>query len=123
MGEQVGGSKVGPFFLSCTTPQAIVGWLGIVANLVLVMWCAFWIGTNCGAMSGLHYWFVPNLLVALFLADFFSGGVHWFTDTWFDEVVGGRVIAIAREHHLYPRHIVGYGFATMSPTAPGPPYW
>ena len=61
-------------------------------------------------MSGLHYWFIPNLLGALFLADFFSGGVHWFTDTWFDEVVGGRVIAIAREHHLYPRHIVGYGF-------------
>ena len=106
----MGGSKVGPFFLSCTTPQAIVGWLGIVANLMLVMWCAFWIGTNCGAMSGLHYWFIPNVLVALFLADFFSGGVHWFTDTWFDEIVGGRVIAIAREHHLYPRHIVGYGF-------------
>jgi hypothetical protein len=36
--------------------------------------------------------------------------VHWTTDTWFDEINWQRVISIAREHHLFPHHIVGYPF-------------
>jgi len=51
-----------------------------------------------------------NALLALFLADLFSGFVHWGTDTWFDEIWWARTILIAREHHLFPHHIVGYGF-------------
>src|SRR5258708_20050418 len=31
-------------------------------------------------------------------------------DTWFDERILGRAIAIAREHHTHPHHIHGYGF-------------
>lgn len=87
-----------------------MGWFGIVANFMLVFWCALWLGRNCGVVGGLEYWLLPSVLAGLFLADFFSGFVHWFTDTWLDEIVGGRVIAIAREHHLYPHHVVGYGF-------------
>ena len=36
--------------------------------------------------------------------------VHWATDTWFSEKQFGRLIAIAREHHTHPSHILGYRF-------------
>lgn len=36
--------------------------------------------------------------------------VHWATDTWFTEEHFGRAIAIAREHHTHPQHILGYSF-------------
>jgi plasmanylethanolamine desaturase len=48
-------------------------------------------------------------IIALFTADLFSGLVHWGTDTWLDEISWPRTILIAREHHLHPHHIVGYG--------------
>jgi hypothetical protein len=69
-----------------------------------------WLGqhqTDAGIGPG---WLALAVAGALYLADWFSGFVHWATDTWFDEVFLERIISIAREHHLYPREIVGYGF-------------
>ena len=100
-----------PFFLESSTTQTIVAWIGIVANCINVTFGVVWIWRHETLISLNYYALAVDILVGLFLADIFSGFVHWATDTWFDELSGGRVIAIAREHHLYPQHIVGYGFA------------
>jgi len=42
------------------------------------------------------------------LADFFSGAVHWFCDTFCSEttpIIGRMLIFPFREHHLYPKRI------------------
>ena len=99
-----------PLYLHCSRGQAIGTWLGAVLNIVLVGWCASWLLLNARETS--VSWPVLTALVVagLFLGDLFTGFVHWGTDTWFDEVQLTRVVSIAREHHLFPHHIVGYGF-------------
>lgn len=103
-------TKSRPLYLHCTQGQAVAAWVGAGLNAALVVWCASWLVLN--ASEGNLAWPVLTglVLVGLFLGDFFTGLIHWITDTWFDEVRFTRVVAIAREHHLYPHHIVGYGF-------------
>jgi ubiquitin-conjugating enzyme E2 variant len=99
----------GPLYLECSKGQSIGTWLGAVLNGVLIVWSVWWLVLNAEERPG----WVPLTAVVflgLFLGDFFTGLTHWVTDTWFDEVDFTRVISIAREHHLYPQHILGYGF-------------
>jgi hypothetical protein len=96
--------------ITATRGQRLFGWTGIVTNSLLILWLMLWLGqhqTDAGIGPG---WLALAVAAALYLADWFSGFVHWATDTWFDEVFLERIISIAREHHLYPREIVGYGF-------------
>jgi hypothetical protein len=106
----VGISDIRPFFLSCTRTQSLTAWAGIFANFTIILWCAAWIISHYHLAELSTSSVILDLLLALFLADLFSGFVHWGTDTWFDEISWERTILIAREHHLYPHHIVGYGF-------------
>jgi ubiquitin-conjugating enzyme E2 variant len=85
-------------------------WMAIFANAALIAWCFVWVGSAFGSLAPGPLQFAAMLVVGLFLADWFSGFVHWATDTWFDEIMLERLISIAREHHIYPRHILGYGF-------------
>lgn len=103
-------SNSGPLYLRCTRGQAVATWLGAGLNAALVVWCGWWLVLN--ATEGNLAWPVLTVLVLIgfFLADFFTGLIHWVTDTWFDEVQFTRMVSIAREHHLYPHHILGYGF-------------
>jgi ubiquitin-conjugating enzyme E2 variant len=103
-------STSAPLYLQCTRAQAASTWAGAGLNAALVVWCGWWLAVNA---NGAHpAWPVLAILVlaGLFLGDLFTGVIHWVTDTWFDEVQFTRVISIAREHHLYPQHILGYGF-------------
>jgi len=53
------------------------------------------------------------LLPGYLLADFASGVVHWFSDTYFREdtpILGAAVIAPFREHHRDPSAILRHGF-------------
>jgi ubiquitin-conjugating enzyme E2 variant len=56
--------------------------------------------------GGLLHWWAPLVLVAAGLgADFVSGLVHWFADTWFSEtmpVLGRRFLRPFRVHHVNP---------------------
>lgn len=99
-----------PLFLACDASQSFLAWLGIVANGLMIGATAVWLAFDYD-VHGPTLIFLPiDLIVAIFIADLFSGLVHWGTDTWFDQKYIGRVIAIAREHHSHPAHIVGYGF-------------
>ncbi len=99
-----------PHYLACDRSQAVTAWIGIALNALLIGWCARWIVIVGAAFIPGPAGMAATILIGLFLADFLSGLVHWATDTWFDEVMAERVISIAREHHLFPHHILGYGF-------------
>lgn len=103
-------TRSGALYAECSRGQAFATWLGAWLNLACVAGCAAWlVAANGEVRPG---WPVLALatVFALFLGDFFSGLIHWATDTWFDELRLRRVVSIAREHHLYPQHILGYGF-------------
>ncbi len=99
-----------PFFREATRTETRVMRLYVGANLGVVLFCAGYLVLTFGA-SGVAWPLVLAALVAGYAAaDFASGLVHWGLDTWFDESILGRVVAIAREHHTHPQHILGYGF-------------
>ncbi len=94
-------------FLACDPLDARNCWIGIVAHSLYIAGSAAWLGLHLGLAD---VWLWPALFVGLLLADLYSGFVHWLFDTWFDEIWCERLISIAREHHLFPQHIIGYGF-------------
>lgn len=52
-----------------------------------------------------RWWLAAVAIGAIFAADFISGMVHWFADTWFDEsvpVLGPRFLRPFRVHHVNP---------------------
>jgi hypothetical protein len=100
----------GALYQQCSPAQAYTTWLGAGLNALLVLWCAAWLVGHARAASPAWPLVVIAVFAGLFLADFFTGLIHWVTDTWFDEILFTRVVSIAREHHLYPHHIIGYGF-------------
>lgn len=102
--------KVEPLYLACDGVQTCFTWLGAFLNGALILWCSFWLVTHYAGIEVGWIYFFAAFFVGLFLTDFMSGLVHWGTDTWFDEIQLERVVSIAREHHIYPHHITGYGF-------------
>jgi len=96
-------------YRACSPSQAYQAWLGFFLNCALVLWCAVWLTLIAVDEAPAWPWLVALLPLGLFLADLFSGLVHWATDTWLDETQWRRVVCIAREHHIYPHHIVDYG--------------
>jgi hypothetical protein len=106
-GRAVTDPAIRPLFLACDRTQALTCWIGIVGNALLIVGGAAWLVDHRAAAT---ISVLPTLLLALFLADLFSGFVHWLSDTWFDEAFSERIVSIAREHHLFPQHIIGYGF-------------
>ncbi len=103
--------KVRPLFLDNSSGNVAFSWFGVLGNIAFVAWGGYWLVTN-HADAGTHaYQLLAAFFVGLFLFDWFSGFVHWSYDTWFDEDIPGfqRSVSIAREHHVLPYHIVGYG--------------
>jgi ubiquitin-conjugating enzyme E2 variant len=104
-------AQVRALFLGRDPDSILVCWIGIIASAALTVWLGIWVALEFTlyAPGPTHLGMIT--LAALFFADWLSGLVHWATDTWFNE--HGRlrsVVSIAREHHLYPHHILGYGF-------------
>lgn len=97
-------------FLDRDRELVLICWIGIVGNAALIVWTGVWIIYEFASYAPGPLHLVLIILVALFFADWLSGFVHWATDTWFDECGLKHIISIAREHHLYPHHILGYGF-------------
>jgi len=99
-----------PFFLESTPFERCCMRVSVGANLAVIAFCAGYLLLE-NRSSGITWPFIGvGLLVGYLIADFASGLVHWGMDTWFDETVLGRAVAIAREHHTHPQHILAYGF-------------
>lgn len=103
--------KANPLYLDNTPGNILFSWAGVVANMVAALWCCHWLIDHHGQVAPPWYLWVPAGLLGLFLLDWFSALVHWAYDTWFDEGIVGfqRSVCIAREHHVLPYNIVGYG--------------
>ncbi|MEA2943761.1 MAG: hypothetical protein QOD09_4290 [Bradyrhizobium sp.] len=99
-----------PYFLESTPSERLAMRLSIGANALVMAFCAGYLVLQYNASAISWVYIAVALLVGYFVADFASGLVHWGLDTWFDERQLGRVVAIAREHHTHPQHILGYGF-------------
>jgi hypothetical protein len=98
------------FYLQCSRKHAFACWLAIGLNLssivAFIAWCLVhardvrptWLMLSAAAVVG-----VP-------CADFFSGVIHWATDSWLKAKTFDRLGAIAEEHHTHPSHLLDYGF-------------
>lgn len=102
--------QINPCFLESTNRERIVMYTCVGVNLLVIAFCAAWLLLKWHTVDLSLMGVAVALLVGYFFADIASGLVHWATDTWFHEEQFGRAIAIAREHHIHPQHILGYGF-------------
>ena len=69
---------------------------------------------------GFSWLVLPALFVGYLLADFITGTIHWFCDTFFDEetpVIGNFIIYSFREHHSYPLLITKDKFIEQDTTS------
>lgn len=99
-----------PFFEHATLREIIITRLCCAANALVILGCAVYLVGHYDA-AGLRWpWLIAALLLGYFLADLFSGLVHWVVDTWLDEKMLGRGIAMTREHHSHPSHVLLYDF-------------
>ncbi|MCO6456387.1 MAG: hypothetical protein J5I93_13895 [Pirellulaceae bacterium] len=76
--------------------------LSLLAACLLLAWQLPRLAQH-GALTA--WWTLPLALLAVLAADFISGLVHWFADTWFDEsvpVLGPRFLRPFRVHHVNP---------------------
>ena len=83
---------------------------------VLLVFLLFRIGTADQDMS---HWlvFAFAMLPGYLFADFASGLVHWFCDTFFEErtpLLGKLLIQPFREHHRDPQAITRHGFFELN---------
>jgi hypothetical protein len=99
-----------PFFLDSTPFERRVMGVSVGANLAVIAACAAYLVLEYKLSGATWPYIIAGVIVGYFIADFASGLIHWGMDTWFSEAVFGRAIAIAREHHTHPQHILGYGF-------------
>jgi hypothetical protein len=93
-----------------TRADVISNAVGIALNGGVTAWGALWLALHWGPVRPTWYALVPAVLIALFLADFVSGLLHWTFDTWLSEDTPmlRRVVLVVREHHVYPQHIFRY---------------
>jgi len=104
-------SRVQPLFLDNSLRNIVFSWFGVFGNVVFVLMGLAWLAAHYASVAPSGYRMAGVFFAGLFVLDWFSGLVHWTYDTWFDEEIPGfqRSVSIAREHHVHPYHIVGYG--------------
>ena len=102
--------KVRPFYVQSTRREDRTMAICVAANCLLVAFSAGYVLLAYRALHPSAILTFSALIFGYYLADIASGLVHWATDTWFSERQFGRLIAIAREHHTHPSHILGYRF-------------
>jgi ubiquitin-conjugating enzyme E2 variant len=93
-----------------------------------IIWVALAIGlavahvTRLISVPGIFNWYsLLAVIVALPVADFISGCIHWTFDTWGSEKVffiGPRLIKPFRVHHAKPKDLLGtHYFTTLADSA------
>lgn len=99
-----------PFFAKCesTMNRRMIAF--VAGNVLVIVTAGAYLVTNFANIQLHPFSWLVALVSGYFLADFVSGIIHWAIDTWFSEQSLGRMVAIAREHHTHPRHVLEYRF-------------
>jgi ubiquitin-conjugating enzyme E2 variant len=99
-------SPVIPGHLELSRSQRIFSGLSIVVALVLLVVC----GIRIAAGVDVFQWWMPLMFVSgMAAADFGSGLIHWFADTWGRDdmpVIGRRLLVPFRLHHVNPDDLI-----------------
>jgi ubiquitin-conjugating enzyme E2 variant len=109
-----------PYFTESTPHEERMMWMFVGGNFLVMLGCGGYVVAAFGAAGVTWPAILAAVVVGWFVADFSSGLVHWGLDTWFDERSLGRAVAIAREHHTHPQHILGYRFIEHSALGSAP---
>ena len=86
----------------------------------ILAWAVLWVAFAQRALSGPSPSFVLIVTVVLLgiaFADFVSGLIHWFFDTFLEEstpIVGRQFVAPFREHHRDPLAMTRHGFLELN---------
>ena len=92
-----------------------------VVSLSLILLCSLFIKLSLhGFIYGLSWLVLPALFLGYLLADFITGTIHWFCDSFFDEetpVIGNFIIYSFREHHSHPLLITKDKFIEQDTTS------
>lgn len=84
---------------------------GIITSLSLLAAGAMWLAGHWASLHPDCYLLFLMVLAGIYLADLFSGLLHWAFDTWFDENTPFlRMVIPVREHHIYPQRILKVTF-------------
>ena len=90
-------------------------------SVSLIILCSLFIKLCLhGFIYGFSWLVLPALFVGYLLADFITGTIHWFCDTFFDEetpVIGNFIIYSFREHHSHPLLITKDKFIEQDTTS------
>ena len=93
----------------------------VVVSLSLILLCSLFIKLSLhGFTYGLSWLVLPALFLGYLLADFITGTIHWFCDSFFDEetpVIGNFIIYPFREHHSHPLIITKDKFIEQDTTS------
>jgi hypothetical protein len=103
-------SELKPYFCDATPTVKNVMRFFVGSNLALIVFCAGYLALNLAASGPAWPYTLVASPVGYFIADFLSGTIHCAMDTWVNEQVLGRAVAIARDHHTHPQNILGYTF-------------
>jgi ubiquitin-conjugating enzyme E2 variant len=98
------------------------GWLAPVEWAAMTAASALWlvlaarlVGTETTSFR--FWWLGVGVALGYLAADFFSGLVHWFCDTFFEEdtpLIGRMLIEPFREHHRDPLAMTRHGLAEIA---------
>jgi ubiquitin-conjugating enzyme E2 variant len=97
------------------------GWLSPVEwaamTVASVLWLVLAVRLASAATSSRLPWLAVGVVLGYLAADFFSGIVHWFCDTFFEEdtpLVGRMLIEPFREHHRDALAMTRHGLAEIA---------
>jgi hypothetical protein len=86
-----------------------IGWGQRFSEIASIAVAGALIGIQASRLNGVNFRWSWSLTAAVacgaLFADFMSGLVHWFADTWFEEtmpILGRRLLRPFRVHHLNP---------------------
>ena len=93
----------------------------VAVSLSLIMLCSLFFKLCLHGFSyGLSWLVLPALFLGYLLADFITGTIHWFCDSFFDEetpIIGNFIIYSFREHHSHPLFITKDKFIEQDTTS------
>jgi ubiquitin-conjugating enzyme E2 variant len=99
-----------PFWIVCFEFISVIVFAALILRLG--------IKTATTVFESKTWWVIlPALIVGYLGADFISGLVHWFGDTFFEEdspVIGRMLIHPFREHHRDPRGMTRHSFLELN---------